>query len=349
MTMKAKEIAKLLGISPASVSLVLNNKPGVSETTRNKVFEIVKELGCEELLPDKVEETKTILFLVYRKNGIRTEESPYFSQIFSDIMEGVENQAKNSGYKLMVTYADHKSVAAEVGKIRGEKIDGLLLLATEMVKAQMKLFTDLRVPVVIIDNYMESEDMDCVAINNEQGVDVAVSFLVSMGHEEIGYLHVDGSAYNFIERYYGFMRSIRENNLSSGKITIIEFTSGGGETVYPELKKRITQLKKMPTAFFADNDIIAIGTIRVLREMGYRIPEDISIIGFDDISLSEMMDPPLTTIQIPKYAIGCVAVNTLVSRIGGNFEGIKKIEMKTALMKRNSVKSLIKSNEPFIE
>ncbi len=340
MAIKAKELAKMLGISPASVSLVLNNKPGVSEATRNKVFSVIKELGCEDLLPESVEETKTILFLVYRKNGTNTEETPYFSQIFSGIIEGVENQVKNSGYKLMITYADSKSIISVVEKIKAEQIEGLLLLATEMIGDQMKLFSDMHVPTVIIDNYMESEDMDCVVINNEQGVDAAVSYLVSMGHRDIGYLHVNGNAHNFMERYYGFLRSMSENQLSINDEFLIEFSSSGGDAVYPELKERIGALKRFPTAFFADNDIIAIYAMRVLREMGYRIPEDISVIGFDNISLSQMLDPPLTTIQTPKYAIGCAAVNSLVRSMSGKSEGIQKIEMKTSLIKRNSVKCL---------
>lgn len=340
MAVKAKELAKLLGISPASVSLVLNNKPGVSEATRNKVYSAIKELGWEDLLPEAVEEAKTILFLVYRKNGSKAEGSPYFSQIFSDIIAGVENQAKNCGYKLMITYTDETSIQTEVEKIRGEQVEGLLLLATEMLKDQMNLFTDMRVPVVIIDNYMESEDMDCVAINNEQGVDAAVSYLISMGHKDIGYLHVNGNANNFIERYYGFLRSLREHHLSLREEFIVEFSSSGGDAVYPQLKGQMGAMKRMPTAFFADNDIIAICAIRVLREMGYRIPEDISLVGFDNINLSEMLDPPLTTIQTPKYAIGCTAVNTLDGRINGRSEGIQKIEMKTGLVERSSVRNL---------
>lgn len=337
MAVKAKELAKLLGISPASVSLVLNNKPGVSEATRNKVFSALKEFGYEDLLPDTIEEKK-ILFLVYRKNGSKAEASPYFSQIFTGIIEGVEYQVKNCGYKLMITYSDSKSIALDVEKIKEEQIEGLLLLATEMVEEQMKLFTDMHVPTVIIDNYMGSEDLDSVAINNEQGVDLAVSHLVSMGHREIGYLHVEGNANNFVERYYGFLRSIRENHLKLNEDNIVEFTSAGGDAAYLELKEHLGARKNMPTAFFADNDIIAIWAIRVLRENGYRIPEDISIVGFDDISISSMMEPPLTTIQTPKYAIGCVAVNSLVSKIEGKSEGIQKIEMKTALVERQSVK-----------
>lgn len=340
MAVKAKELAEMLGLSPASVSLVLNHKPGVSEVTRNRVFKAVKELGCQELISDEAKAQQNILFLVYRKNGKDNSKSPYFSQIFSDIIEGVESQSKSYGYKLSIAYTDQFSIAEAVEKIKSEQMDGILLLATEMREEQMKLFSDIHVPAVIIDNYMESEDIDCVAINNEQGVELAVSYLVSMGHRDIGYLHVDGNANNFIERYYGFMRSVNKHKLTVSRENIIEFSTSGGEAVYWELKGRLAVLKKVPTAFFADNDIIAVYAVRVLREMGYRIPEDVSVVGFDNIALTGLMDPPLTTVCTSKHAIGSGAVNALVGKLNGTSEGVQKIEMKSSLVIRNSVRNL---------
>ncbi|WZL81269.1 LacI family DNA-binding transcriptional regulator [Vallitaleaceae bacterium 9-2] len=341
MAMKAKDLAKKLGISPASVSLVLNNKPGVSEKTRQMVLDALTEYGCENLMADSPKEKKTVLFLVYRKNVAKVEESPYFSQIFSGIIEGVECQVKNCGYKLMVAYVDSLSIVNEVARIREEEIDGLLILATEMIEEQMKLFTDMHVPTIIIDNYMENKDMDCVAINNEQGVDLAITHLVNMGHRDIGYLHIEGNANNFVERYYGFLRAVRENALELNEEHILSFTTHGGDDLYLQLKKQLSQLSSMPTAFFADNDIVAIWATKVLREIGYRVPQDVSLVGFDNISLSQMIDPALTTIQTPKYPIGCVAVNLLANKIEGKledvFDGIQKVEMKTTLIQRQSV------------
>ena len=342
MSMKAKDLAKKLGISPASISLVLNNKPGVSEQTRQMVLQALKEYGCENLMAENAGDKKTILFLVYRKNASKVEESPYFSQIFSGIIEGVECQVKNCGYKLMVAYVDGLSIEDEILRIREEPIDGLLILATEMIEEQMRLFTDMHVPTIIIDNYMENKNMDCVAINNEQGVDLAISYLASMEHRDIGYLHIEGNANNFVERYYGFLRAVRENKMVLNEERILSFTTHGGDDLYVQLREKISRLQSMPTAFFADNDIVAIWATKVLRELGYKVPEDISIIGFDNISLSSLVDPPLTTIQTPKYPIGCVAVNLLSNKIEGKlenaFDGIQKVEMKTSLIERQSVK-----------
>lgn len=339
MSIKAKDIAEMLNISPASVSLVLNNKPGVSESTRLKVLNKLEELGCVDLIPEKNDDKKTILFLIYRKRGAVVEQSPYFSQIFSGVVEGVEFQIKNLGYKLMITYADESNIVSEIEKIRQEEIDGLLLLGTEMVDDQMKLFKNMNVPTVLVDNYMKSENIDSVAINNEQGVDIAVSYLVKMGHKEIGYLHVKEDANNFQERFFGFLRSAQENNLELDDNYIIDFSTTGDDAVYVELKKRLAELEKMPTAFFADNDIVAIWTMKILRELGYSIPSDVSIVGFDDISICELLDPPLTTISTPKFEIGCVAVNTLFNKIENKSvgNGIQKIELKTKLITRSSV------------
>ncbi len=341
MTMKAKDLAKKLELSPASVSLVLNNKPGVSEKTREMVLEALKDYNCEHLLSATSEENKTVLFLVYRKNIKKVDEAPYFSQIFSGIIEGVEYQVKNYGYKLMIAYVDSETIVGEVARIREEEIEGLLVLATEMIEEQMKLFTEMHVPTIIIDNYMENKAMDCIAINNEQGVGLALSHLAQMGHQDIGYLHIEGNANNFVERYYGFLRGICENKLTLQKEHVLNFAFQDGGDVYVALKNQLEKLSTMPTAFFADNDIVAIWAIKALRELGHRVPEDVSIVGFDNISLSEMMDPPLTTIQTPKYPIGCVAVHLLESKMSGKFEekfdGIQKVEMKTSLIQRKSV------------
>lgn len=339
MGIKVKDLASMLNLSPSTVSLVLNNRPGISETTRNKVRSAVKELGFEELLVTD-EHKKNILFLVYRKHGIAPASTPYFSQLFSEIIEGVESQIKIKGYNLMISYTDKENILEEAEKIKKQSVEGLLVLATEMEEEQIKIFTDLKVPVVMVDNYMEHRKFDCVTINNEQGVFQVVEHLVKMGHKRIGYLHVNRNANNFTERYYGFKRVVEQCGLQTQARDIIWIETDGGEAVYEELKHKLEEQKELPGAYFADNDIVAICAMRVFRELGYKIPEDISIAGFDNMTLSEMMDPPLTTIQIPKHKIGVSAVNLIVEKISENIEGVVKMEVGTRLIIRDSVKNI---------
>ena len=337
MGMKVKDIAKKLDLSPSTVSLVLNNRPGISEATRNRVKEAVRELGCEELLLPDQEEKKTILFVVYRKHGQHSSSVSYFSQLFSEIIEGVEYQARAKGYNLMISYMDKENFQQEAARIRQEAAEGILLLATEMDEDQVEEFLNAPIPIVVLDNYIEQKQYDCVTMNNELGVYEAVSHFAECGHREIGYLHVVCNANNFTERYYGFQRAMEKLGLPVKKEHILEIETSGGDAVYEELKRKLTAKEKLPTAFFADNDIVAICAIRVLRELNYRVPQDVSLIGFDNMPLSEMLDPPLTTIQIPKKMMGIVAVNAIIEKMGESSPESLKTEVATSLIVRQSV------------
>lgn len=342
MNIKVKDLADMLNLSSSTVSMVLNNRPGISEVTRNKVRQAVIDLGYENLLVNDTEEKKNILFVVYRKHGIAPASTPYFSQLFSEIIEGVESQIKARGYNLMISYIDEKTIFEEAERIKKEKVHGVLVLATEMKEEQITAFENSDVPLVIMDNYMEHKDFNCVTINNEKGVYLALKHFVEMGHKEIGYLHITDNANNFYERYFAFFKEMQRNGLEIKKENILDIVTEGGEAVYLELKHKLQELKKLPTAFFADNDIVAMCAMRVFRELGYKIPEDISIIGFDNMVLSEMLDPPLTTIQIPKHKMGVIAANTIID-INEELDGYMKIEVGTKLIVRKSVKSFLES------
>lgn len=340
MGIKVKDLAVMLELSPSTISLVLNNKPGISDFTRKKVKDAVKELGYEELLMNESNDKKSILFVVYRKHGIAPASTPYFSQLFSEIIEGVESQVRARGYQLMISYMDKDSIKEETAAIKSEEVAGILVLATEMEEKQIASFKDIHIPAIIVDNYIELEPFDCVTINNELGVYEAIKYFTDMGHKKIGYLHISHNANNFSERYFGFLRASELLHLDIDTNDILEIATDGGEAVYLELKHKLEERKELPTAFFADNDIVAICAMKVFRELGYRIPEDISIIGFDNMTLSEMLDPPLTTIQIPKRKIGVIAVNSIIDKIHEYVPGVMKIEVGTELIVRNSVRDL---------
>lgn len=337
MGIKVKDLALKLNLSPATVSLVLNNKPGISEVTRNKVRSAVIEMGYEELLVNKEEEKKNILFLVYRKNGKASTGASQFSELFSEIIEGVESQTRILKYNLMIYYIDENNYKEEVYKINKDIVEGVLVLATEMDEMQLTIFTQLKIPVVIMDNYLEQEPFDCITINNEQGVCNIIRHFAEMGHRKIGYLHVSENANNFTERYYGYLRAMQMHDMKIEKDFIYDIITNGGEAVYEQLKEKLSKQTHLPTAFFADNDIVALCAMRVFRELGYNIPEDISIVGFDNMAMSELFDPPLTTIQIPKRDIGVTAVNHIVNKINKQTEGVMKVEVQTNLIVRNSV------------
>ncbi|MDF2804634.1 MAG: transcriptional regulator, LacI family, partial [Anaerocolumna sp.] len=140
-TMKVKDLAEMLNLSPSTVSMVLNNKPGISKATKDKVLSAAKELGGEDIIPEGG--GGNILFVVYRKNGIAGASAPYFSQLFLEIIEGVESQVKARGYNLMISYMDETSIIEEAEKINRRNIKGVLVLATEMKEEQITIFEKL--------------------------------------------------------------------------------------------------------------------------------------------------------------------------------------------------------------
>lgn len=334
----SRDIAQRLGISAASVSLALNNRPGVSAGTRARVLEEARNAGL--LSERENEKRRKILFLEYRKNGQGSNQS-YFSQTFSSVIEGVERQARCKECELSILTADAENFEEVTGSIDRRGTAGLLVLATEMEEEQILLLDRLRLPMVVLDNYCERVDLNCVMLNNEQGVELAISHLVSRGHERIGYIHVEGDAVNFRERYFGFRRAMELHSLPIREEDIIRFsTLYGGEAVFWELKKKMEGRHQMPTAFFADNDIIAVYAIKVLRELGFRIPEDVSVVGFDDIPIAGLVEPPLTSVSTSKQELGNCAVNQLVNLMDGQVDGVQKTAIKTRLIERKSVRDM---------
>lgn len=341
--MKVKELAEILHLSPSTVSLVLNGRPGISDETRKKVKDAVVELGCEDMFNIKEKKQGTLLFVVYRKNVIGDDKAHYFSQVFSEIIEGVEHQAKNRDFHLMITYTDEQRLEEELIRISEVNADGILLLATEMKEGQINNFLKLGIPTVMIDNYMLNHPCDCVTINNEMGVYDAISYLKELGHKKIGYLHIVQNAKNFEERYYAFLSAMKRVNLTFEEKLILQFNTSAGNNLRDKLLKELGELKEMPTAFFADNDIMAIFALQALKKLGYKVPEDVSLIGFDNMPMSEMMETPLTTIYSPKKKLGVAAVNLLIDKMEESSAGSFKMEISTSLIVRKSVRKSVRN------
>lgn len=336
MALKIKDIADMLNISPATVSLVLNNRPGISEETRQKVLKLVEQMGYNTNLLSKpaLKHNKNIRFIVYKKHGLVVSDTPFFSEL----MEGIDQEARNDGYNLIISYVNEaENNKMEVLRIIEENpMDGILLLATEMQREDLQPFIRLNQPMVLLDSYFPSEKLDTVVIGNSQGAYDAVKHLVLKGHREIGYLHSANRINNFDERESGFLKAVEEHGLKLNKrnILMLDSTLDGA---YRDMSKLLRADIKLPTAFFADNDIIAFGAVKALKEKGVKLPDDISVIGFDDMPFCQIAEPPLTTMKVFKNRMGRLAVKRLIDRIEENFEETVKIEVMTDLVERRSV------------
>jgi DNA-binding LacI/PurR family transcriptional regulator len=346
----AKEIAKKLGISTASVSVALNGKPGVSEQTRKRILDAAEEMGYSSAktpLPDR----KQLCFLIYVDQivGIAQE-----STFYTIVMKGVETAAKALGYRILVRYYyAGQSFRQQMADIMGD-ISGLLILGTDMTLARHKLGLELtqwdryRVPVVILDNFLFSAYVDCVGNDNLYGAKSAMSYLIDCGHRRFGYLRAKQRIVNFDDREHGLRMALREHlddeNAQSMEIIHVDISA---EKAYRDIGAWIAARKELPSALFAENDVVAAAAIRALHAAGLNVPEDISVMGFDDIPLCEMVDPGITTVHSFKEQLGIEAVRMLHQRIErgetvrcAQETGVVKLSLSMRIVERGSVAKL---------
>lgn len=338
MKVTAKEIAKQLGISQATVSLALRGRPGVGETTRQRILDTAERLGYAQTGPHlPAAHAEMLQLVIYKRHGKVLDDSYFFDQL----TEGVAAQAGLLGYHLSVSYFYGSQDAKEQLKsLCSLKSAGIILLAPEMRSADARVFDALDIPIVVLDNYFPSCRYDCVGIDNRHGAWNAVRYLVQCGHTRLGYLHSSVDIRNFNERREGYLsgcRMLEDQEASRDSARRIVRVAPSTEAAAADMHAYLATEPMLPTAFFADNDRIAAGCCRALLESGLRIPQDISVIGFDDSSLCTLINPPLTTMGIQKQRMGALAVNRLHERIKMHMPESVRTLVQPSIVVRESV------------
>ncbi len=335
MAVTAKALAAELGLSESAVSLALNNKPGVSTRTRQKVLEAARLHGYDLSRKAGVLNTKkgTICFVIYKKIGAVVDDTPFFSAL----SDGVGLGARKSGYDYSIRYLyGDDDMDEQVYVLRKAHFSGLVLLATEMDEHTLRRFRDIPVPFVVLDAYFETLELNYILINNVQGAYLATGHLISRRRTQPGYLRSAYPIGNFDQRADGFYKAIREAGLSTSKSLVHRLTPSE-EGAYADMRALLENGEEPADCYFADNDHIAIGAIRALKEAGYRVPEDVAVAGFDDLPVCAYHSPPLTTIHVPIHYMGETAARRLAQIIEEKDALPIKIEVSTGLVKRKSV------------
>jgi len=352
MSITAKELAKQLQLSEAAVSMALNHKPGVSTATRKRVLEAARENGYDfsRIAPvaETISENGTIYYVIYRKNGAVVPNSPIpkpndtrFESIgatpfFAQLSEGVDSGCKTCHYFLNISYLyEGDDVEGQLSDWKRMGVKGIVLLGTEMERQDISPFLASQIPFVLVDNYFEDINVNCIMINNIQGAFLATEYLLRKRHTQPGYLRSSYPITGFLERADGFYKAIRENGMSTSQ-SIVHRLTPSVEGAYGDMKELLAQKEVLADCYFADNDLIAAGAIRALQEEGYRIPQDIAVIGFDDMPLCTYITPSLTTVRVPKQYMGELAVKRLAEIISNPDASPVKVEIATSLIKRKS-------------
>ncbi len=304
--MTLKEIGALAGVSPAAVSLVLNNKPGVSDEKRAEIQQLL--ITHHKAAPDAfaAEKNRQILFLKYVKTGYITEEN---SNFISSVLDEVEASCRLLHYPLRMEVC-RAALAESLRKIDYSTLDGMLILGSELDPSTYPCLSAIPVPYVVIDNRMPGLRCNTVTMNNEEMVYAAIAHLAAQGCTDIGYLQSAMPAQNFRDRSEAFHRACRDLQLSCREDHIFRvdpYLMGACES----MKRYLSYTDHLPRYLFADNDTIAIGCMKAMQQFGYRVPEDVFVMGFDDILFASIHSPSLSTMRVPKQLMGQIAVQML--------------------------------------
>ncbi len=329
MKANIKKISEITGFSPATISNALNNKKGVNKETKDLILKTAQELNYTN---DNI--VKSIKFIIFKRNGLIIDNSPFFPAV----IEGVEQRAKALGFDTTILHINRSSPSFQddILELINDVNSVYILLGTEMLEEDFALFETLKARMILLDGWSEDISFDSVLISNTDSACKATRYLVKRGHKKIGYLKGDFRIQAFKYRQYGYERVLRENNILIEDKYIFQIGTTI-DTAYKVMKELLTNTKELPTAFFADNDVIAIGAMRALSEAGYNIPEDISIIGFDNLPFGEIVTPRLTTIDVHKQKMGEIAVNSLIDKIKTKSETSIKIQVCSEFVERESV------------
>ena len=312
--MTNKEIASQVGVSPAALSLIINHKPGVSEATRSRVLNELKELVYEHLIKSSAaaEPSNNLCFIIYKRHGEILDLHPFFLLL----MENIESRARSYGYNILLSTIDkRRPVEPQIERINELNSQGAIIFATEMFDEDMDAFSAIQIPFVALDNDFTRLSCNSVSINNQMGTYQAIDYLVRNGHRNIGYLKSQTRISSFRERHSGYENALKHFSLAflPEHIWTVHYTEEGS---YRDIRKILDSPSlTLPDAFVCDDDTTAVGFIRACSEKGIRIPEDISIIGFNDRPTCEVTSPPLTSVNVSKRAFAVEAVDELMRLI----------------------------------
>ena len=323
-----KEIAKELNVSPSAISLVLHGNKGVGKELRSRIISTLIENGYS-LSGNSLEKGGTVCFIKYAKHGMLVNGNPGFVNSLIDAIE-YETSIRNLSFQLI--NCNDTNLPSVLEEINNEHHLGAIFLGTELDQSGISALDTLDIPYVLVDCRMMSHACASVTMDNHSATYEAIKHLVDLGHRNIGFLANSMPGDNCLNRLYTFRKTMEELLLPYSIFSIDPTMEGA----YGSVKDLIAKGESFPSALVANNDSIALGAIKAFREAGIRIPEDISIIGFDDISYAAISDPPLTTLKVSLSTIGYHTVNLLCDRIKKPLLPLVKIQVCPKLVIRGS-------------
>lgn len=330
MKVRIRDIALAAGVSPATVSNVMNGNNRVSESTKARVLDMARKMGYQD--PAIGNERKSIQFIIVRKHGRVIIDSPFFSELIS----GIESACRKNQYELTISYL-HTNDDAAIKALIHDSIRPILLLSTELSDEDVRPFLSVKVPLVVLDSNFLNTSFQSVHIDNIKAGYLAGQCFLRNGHTHVGMITSSRPFNNVRDRRAGFEIALKEHGLCLKEEDVFP-VDPTVEGAYEGMRQMLSLRRdNLPTALFAFNDLVAAGAIRALEATEIAVPDQVSVIGMDNIPTSVIINPPLTTIDVPKYAMGYQAVERLIQLNKHEFTSIAKVVSDVALVERESV------------
>lgn len=323
------DVAREAGVSYGTVSRVLNNRDHVKPETRAAVMEVVDRLGFvanPQARSLAGGHSQVIGLLLH---GLNTSYS-------DEILRGIDSELEAANYDLLL-YTTHRrklKESAYVGTITRGMADGLLLLLPRNSAEYLDSLRARKFPYILIDHTGRGDADHSVGATNKQGGYDATKYLIDLGHRRIGFVTGTLDLRCSIDRLAGYKQALLDHNIPVDMQLVYpgDFSQQSGQ----EAGKGLLRLEQPPSAVFASNDVMSFGVMEAAREIGLSVPDDLSVIGFDDIPQATLVYPPLTTIRQPLEEMGRVATRLLLNLIADPLTEVESVTLPTRLVVRQS-------------
>ena len=335
------DIAKALNLSASTVSRGLRGQTVIRKDTRRRITDTAVAMGYQQ-------NTFARNLRKNRSNTIGVILPRLNSSFQSSVVAGIENEASKRGFNLIISQS-RESVENEktnVSTMFNSRVDGLLVSLASNTEnlAHFDRFLKKRIPVVLFDRVMGNPECECVkvVIDNEQAGYEAVQHLIEQGCKRILFLGGNLKSNVYHDRYLGYKRALDEHGLpNDGELTLVDnLDEGSGKRTV----EKMLLMKDRPDGIFAVNDTSAVAIICMLKEVGIKVPEDVAVIGFNDVFISRISDPSLTTVHYPGEEIGEIAASTLIEMLDND----KPVIPKTIVLNHKLIirKSSVRNQHP---
>lgn len=325
-----KDVAKKAGVSISTVSRVINDSKPVTNEVKQRVLDVIKETGY---VPNPLARS-----LVTKKSQLIGVIVPEVTDTFAaEVLNGIEEISKMYDYDILLanTYSEKDLEVKNINLLRAKQVEGIVMISWDIDKDVVGLLEDSGIPAVYISKTTRDFDIYNVSINNNSAVKDMTNFLLDRGHKKIVLLNTTFQTNLADERLTGYRDAIvgRGLKVNEGFIKSCGPTFDDG---YMAVKEML-ESKMDVDAIFATSDEVAIGAINACFDLGYKVPEDISVVGFYDIEFSKMCRPKLTTVKQPLYDMGAVAIRMIIKMVKGIEIDEKKVELPYTISDRDSV------------